>query len=154
VLAAPAQFRLCGQRHFHDRRGIGEHPVAEGADGGFHARRQLLQAVAQHLVIIAPQRIAGDIRRVWVIQNRVRVGGGRRKIIQSRADDALRAGDQFCGPGALTAMRGHIIHLAMKAFIQPLLQVVFRARQIAVGNADRGKAKLAPPEFDALRKRV
>lgn len=42
----------------------------------------------------------------------------------------------------------------MKSFVQPLLQVVFRARQIAVGNADRGKAELAAPVFDVLRERV
>ena len=42
----------------------------------------------------------------------------------------------------------------MKSFIQPLLQLIFRARQIAVGNADRGKAEFDSPVFDALRERV
>jgi len=81
----------------------------------------------------------------------MRVGGGGRKIIQPRADDADGAGHQFGRPAALDAVRRHIIHLAMKPPIQPRLQTRFGGTQLAVGNAHRGKAELAPPLLDLLR---
>ncbi len=58
VFAAPAQSGFGGQRHFHHRRRIGKHAVAEGANLGFNPARQLLQSLAHDLVVITPQRIA------------------------------------------------------------------------------------------------
>ncbi len=102
-------------------------------------------------MIITPQRVAGDIGSVGIGQHRMRVGRRRRKIVQPRADDADRSGHQFGRPAALGAVRRHIIHLAMKAPIQPFLQARFGRTQVAVGNAHRGKAELAPPLLDFLR---
>jgi len=48
-------------------------------------------------------------------------------------------------------VRRHIIHLAMKAPIQPRLQACLGRAQLAVRNAHRGKAELAPPLLDLLR---
>jgi hypothetical protein len=60
VLAAPAQAGLFRQRQFHHRRRIREHAVAEIADLRLDALGQLLQAVAQHLVVIAAPGIHRD----------------------------------------------------------------------------------------------
>jgi len=45
-------------------------------------------------------------------------------------------------------VRRHIIHLAMKTLIQPRLQTGFGDTQVAVGDADRGKAEFAAPMLD------
>jgi hypothetical protein len=57
VLAAPALAAARGQLGLEHRRRIGEGAVAEGADLFGDALGQFLQAVAQHLVIVAAPRI-------------------------------------------------------------------------------------------------
>jgi hypothetical protein len=49
-------------------------------------------------------------------------------------------------------MRCHIIHVAMKACIQPLLQLFMRAIEASVGNAQISKAELNAPLPDVARK--
>src|SRR6266850_1786536 len=54
MLAAPADAGSRRELHFHHRRGIGKHAVAEGTDGLLDALAQRLQPMAQQLVIVAP----------------------------------------------------------------------------------------------------
>ena len=61
VLADPAETRLLGQRLFQHRRRVDEDAVAEGADGRGDAVGELLQAAAQHLVVVAAQGVARDV---------------------------------------------------------------------------------------------
>jgi hypothetical protein len=51
---------LRGQRHFEHRRAVGEDAVAEVSDRSADVRREPLQLVAQHLVIVAAERVARD----------------------------------------------------------------------------------------------
>ena len=151
VLAAPAEPGFGGEFDFQHRRAVGEDAVMVFADFRADLVGQALQAVAQDFMVVAPQRVAGKVGGVGIIQHRMRVGRGGRKVIDPCADDADRAGHQFGGPAALGAVRRHIIHLAMKASIQPFLQARFGRAQLAVGNAHRGKTELLPPLLDLLR---
>jgi hypothetical protein len=130
VLAAPAEAGLFGQRQFHHRRRIREHAVAVVADGGADALGQLLQAVAQHLVVVAAARIHRDHGglRIELAQAFARapvVRRGARQVVHARHDRAHRARHQLGRPGTLHAVACHIIHLAMVAGVQPGLQAGF-----------------------------
>src|SRR5712671_2774258 len=59
VFAPPAESRLACQLHFHHRRRIGKHAVTELADFACDPFGELPQPAPQHLVIVAPKRIAG-----------------------------------------------------------------------------------------------
>src|SRR5690606_22110418 len=61
VLADPAQAGIAGQGAFQYRSRIHEHAVAEVADLRGDAVGQLLQALAQQLVVVAAQGVAGDV---------------------------------------------------------------------------------------------
>jgi hypothetical protein len=58
VLAAPAQPGFRGEFHFQHRRAVGEDAKMVFADFRADFFGQALQPVAQHLVIIASQRVA------------------------------------------------------------------------------------------------
>lgn len=58
VLADPAQAGLFGQRFFHDRRRVGKHPVSEWSDDLFDPLPELLEPLADQLVVVAPERVA------------------------------------------------------------------------------------------------
>src|SRR6185295_5273739 len=60
VLAAPAEAGARGELDLHHRRRIAENTVTEGANLGADAVAELLQAVTQHLVIVAAPGIARD----------------------------------------------------------------------------------------------
>ena len=120
VLAAPAQLRPPRQFHFQHGGRIDEN--AKTVRGGImDAFGQLLQAATQGFVIVAPQRVAGNIGGVRVGQR----GAGivrLRPVRQADADGAQRAGQQFGRTGAHQPVARHIIHAAVKACVQPGLQ--------------------------------
>ena len=61
VLADPAQAGIARQRLFENRGAVGECAMAEGADGRGDPVAELLQARAQDLVVVAAERIAGNV---------------------------------------------------------------------------------------------
>ena len=61
MLAAPADAGSRREFHFHHRRGIAKHAVAERTDRLLDAPAQRLQAMAQQLVIVAAARVFRDI---------------------------------------------------------------------------------------------
>ena len=118
VLAAPAEAGLRRERDFEHRRAVGEHAIAEGRRRLLAMRvGELLQAFAQHLVVVAAERIARDDRPLSgsastvLARSRARAAGS-----SSRArDHAHRAGHQLRGARAARAVACHIIHLAVPA---------------------------------------
>src|SRR5690606_39646768 len=61
VLAAPAQPGAARELDLQDRCRIAEHAVAEDADLRLDPRREPLQPCADHLVIVAAERITRDV---------------------------------------------------------------------------------------------
>ncbi len=70
VLARPTEPRGARQRLFQHRGAVGEHPVAEVAHRVFDSVRELLQAFAYELVIVAAQRVAGDKGQAGLLEHR------------------------------------------------------------------------------------
>ena len=147
VLASPAQSAAAGELDFKYRRGVGEHPEGMG-DGSRDALRQLLQALAQHLVIIASQRITRHVGKAAIGQHRLCIGRSR-PVIEARADHPPRAGHELRGAGALHAVAQHIIHLAMKTGLQPGGQAGFGRAEIDIGHTNRTEAQFERPLADA-----
>ena len=130
VLAAPAQAAAGGQFGLEHGRRVGEGAVAKGAHVLGDAFAQLLQARAQHLVIVAAAGIHRDhgfggprqARQfiglpVGRFGSRARCPGGQ--IVHARRDHAHRAGHQFGGAGPFEPVRRHVMHVAMKTGRQP-----------------------------------
>src|SRR5207237_1080258 len=69
VLAAPSEPALRGERDFHHRSAIGEDAIVEWAELGGHALGERLQLRAQHLVVVAAERVARDEGAVRIFEH-------------------------------------------------------------------------------------
>ena len=150
VLAAPADARLARELDLHHRRRVREHAVAERTGLGRNAIAQLLQPRAHHLVIVAPARIARDLRAQRVL-------GGfllRGQVVHAAADDALGARHELGGTRAERDAPRHIIHLAVPAPAEPVAEPAFRVAEPGFRDADSLEAQLLPPLLDAPSERA
>ena len=148
MLADPAEPGIARQRLLQHRRRIGEDAMAEGPDRFRDPIRQPLQPVAQHLVVVATQRIARDIAKLRQPQHlvhRPRLG----QVIEPHRDHAQRAGHQRLGLGALGAVARHPVHLAVESRGQPLVEALRIGGEIGPGDADLLKAQFCAPGTDA-----
>ena len=144
MLATPAHAGLGRQFDFHDGRAVGEHPVPKRRDLG-DAIAQVLQPAAQHLVIVAAERVARNVRATAVRQDVPTVGDLRGKIIHPDADDAHGARHEFRRPCAPCAVRRQVIHVALPSARQPFLQARLRLAKVAIGNANLLKTQFRSP---------
>ena len=150
MFADPPEAGFLCQRFFQNRSAIDEYAIAERTNLGRYSVGQLLQARSQHLVIVAAERISGDIRLTVGIEQ-----VGRRRlligqIIHARADDAQSARYQFIRPAAFLPVAGHILHFTVEAGFKPLSQAMFRRVQLDIGDAQLLKTELKAPCLDSL----
>ncbi len=113
-----------------------------------------LQSFAQHLVVIAAQRIAGNNAGIPFRKQRQGVVLSVRQVIHARRQHAHGARHQFRRPAALAAVTRHPFHLAMPAGGQPTAQVRFRLVQLRVGYAELLESQLPRPVLDLQRQGV
>ena len=150
VLAAPADAAPRRELDLEHRRRIGEDAMAERADRRGEPVGEQVQAPTQDLVIVAAAGVDRHRRRVGVGEpapfDRLPAGlGPRRQVVEPGGDDAERSGDELGRAGALHSVRGHVVHLAVKAVVEPCGQPRLGRRQIDSGHADLGKSELASP---------
>ena len=147
VLAAPAQAGTTRQLDLHHRCRVTEHAIAERSDGRADAISQLLQTVPHQLVIVAAQGIAGDHRLRGGQALRLPRQGQRRwrQIVHTHSYHRARTRHQLRRLRAHQTMAFHIIHLAMKALLQPLLQALPRTTQIHARHAQGLKPQFGGP---------
>ena len=91
MLALPADPGLRRQRHFQHGSAVGEHAIAELADRRRNAVGEPLQLAAQHLVVVAAERVARDERLRRIVQHLLARACRRRPVVHPRGDDAQRA---------------------------------------------------------------
>ena len=118
------------QRDFEHRRAVGEHAIAEIADrrrGSASASCCSLRA--QHLVVVAAERVARDERLRRIGEHRVARARRRRPVVHARGDHADRAGNELGGPRAGRAVACHIIHRAVAARGEPVEQSALPRRR-------------------------
>lgn len=111
--------------------------------------RQNLQAGAEHLVIIPPQRIARYIGELRIRQHLTRLPPPR-PIVEPGSDDAYRARHQFRRTRPHQAMAGHIIHLPMEAGSEPSQQAILLIGEINARYGNGFKAQFGTPALDLL----
>lgn len=147
VFADPAEAGLLRHGFFQYRCGVDKSAVTHGAAAGDNTVGQLLQALADHLVVVTTQRVAGNIGAAAVLQ---RFPGARvfRQVVHAYRDDALRARHQQLRPRAFFAVGLHIVQLAVEAALQPALQMAAVSAEINAGDAYLLKTQFPSPPFD------
>ena len=151
VLADPAEAGLLCHGLFQHRCAVDEGSEAEGADHLLNALGQLLQALADQLVIVAAQRVAGHVGffRVRQLLGHARVAW---QVVHAQRHDSQRARHQLLRVGTFAAMSSHIVHLAVVAGFQPAFEVGLVLAQINTGDTDLLEAELAAPLLDGVGK--
>ena len=125
--------------------------MAEGADGGGNPVAELLQARAQHLVVITAERIAGNVALSPVREHLGRRRGLGGPIVHAHAHAAQGSGHEFGGPVPAGAVAGHVMHLAVESGGQPVEKVRFIGSELDARNAHPGEPQLLPPAPDLRR---
>ena len=99
-------------------------------------------------MVIAPQRVARDARQIRVVE---RLFTGRLwPVGQAHRDDGQRAGLQRLRVGAQAGVFGHIIHFAVAAEFEPVLEVFAgRRRNLCAGDSNTGETECQCPAFNA-----
>src|SRR5712664_441656 len=147
VFAPPAESRLACQLHFHHRRRIGKHAVTELTDFACNPFGELPQPSPQHLVIVAPKRIAGHECLGPVGENAPAFGRAR-TIVHARRNNAQRAGNEGRGSRPFAAVLSHIIEFASEARCEPCGEASLGRREVGVCDSDSLETQLAPPGFN------
>ena len=112
---------------------------------------QFLQTLAQYLVVVAAERIAGQVGQRRVVHDFISRACRARPVVHAHRDDAGRAGHQVCGAAAACAVARHVVHLAMTAGCQPVQQVCLVCIQPGRTDADLLEAERLSPALDVGR---
>ena len=148
VLALPAQPGFRRQRFFHYRGAVHKSPSQLAVRHGLtNAPGQNRQALADQLVIVTAQGIAGYIGLVFLLQQLHRLGV-RGQVIHARGNHPQGARFQLPGAKAFVAVGRHPVHLPLITFCQPRFQLRFFGVQIRIGNTDLLEAEFAAPLLD------
>src|SRR5579875_267368 len=143
VLADPAEARRARERLLEYGRAVDTHAITERAD----ASRKLLGEPGERpphdLVIIAAERIAGDVAALAVPQRLHRVARLLGPVVHAHTDRAYDAGHELRRAAALDAVAGHIAHLAVKACREPVLETALVLGDLDAAHAECIEAELA-----------
>ena len=145
MFAYPAETGFFRQRLFEDGSAVDENATAVCTRVVCNLSSQRLEPAAQYFVIVASQRVAGDIGFGRVVEQ---LCGRRlllRQVIHAYGNDADGARDQFRGSAPLQAMLVHIVHFAVELPGQPLGQALLGLLQIDIADACLLKTKLFSP---------
>ncbi|MET4576509.1 tRNA threonylcarbamoyl adenosine modification protein YjeE [Ottowia thiooxydans] len=150
VFSAPALAAARRKLGFQDGGGICEYAVPERSNGLGNTLLQFLQPRSQNLMVVpAPGIYRNDAlcrpALACPLDFLPILGRVAREIIHARRDHTHRAGHQFRRSGALEAMRGHVIHLAVKSVIKPGLQARFGTGQVNACHSNLGKPQFVGP---------
>jgi tRNA threonylcarbamoyladenosine biosynthesis protein TsaE len=146
MFAAPTQSGLARQCHFHDWRAIGEHPALKFGHFGAYLVSQFSQAIAHHLMVIAPQGVTRNEGALAILQDLPTVFGLLGQVIHAQGNHAQCARHQLRRAGAFYAVFCHIIQLAVQTRCQPLQQAGFGLGQIGVTDPHRLETQFGRPQ--------
>ena len=148
MFAYPPQAGFFAQGFFHHRGTVNESPITEPANLVLNSLGQLLQATTHQFVIVTAQGITRDIGFLGMIQQLFEIDGFIRQVIESYADNTQGIGYQIGRATAFVPVSCHPLHVTLKLFRQPLLQMRFIVRQIGIGDGGLLKTQLATPVLD------
>src|SRR5690606_14341710 len=122
-------------------------------DAGLDALRELLQAFAHHLVIVAPERVARHVGAPAVPQGLDGVRGLREPVVHARADHAHGPGHELRRPRPLHAVPLHVFELAVPTELEPAPQPRLVIAKVDAADADLREAELGGPLADLALER-
>ncbi len=154
VFSHPPQARLECQGLFQHRGTVAEDAITECADGLLQPSGQVLQALANQLVIIAPECVAGDVAAFGVGQGGPGFLRGGGKMIHAYGNDANGAGDQLRRAAALAAVTVHPVHIPVVAGGQPAGEPALCLIQFNIGNAEGLETQFQGPFAEPLDERL
>ena len=100
-----------------------------------------LEAAPDQLVVVAAERVPGDVAELRTSQHALGVGAAT-AVVHAHADDPYGARHQGRGTGAAHAVAGHVPELSVIAGIEPCEQRRLVGAQIAAGDRHLLKAEL------------
>ena len=139
---------IAGERLLHHRRRIHERAMAERAELRLEPRRELREPAAQHLVIVAAERVTRDVALAAVGKHAGSGTGIGRGGRHAHADDAQRPRHQRAGPAPALPVARHVVHAAVATLREPALEIGLVLGEIDAGDADLVEAELARQDFD------
>ena len=145
VLADPAEAGVARERLLEHGRAVDEDAIAElRRRARAIAVGESLQPLAQHLVIVAAERVARDIARRRIRERGARVARSVRPVAHARRDHPDGARHELGGPRALAAVPLHVAHRPVATEREPALEPPL------VGRRDRSRRS---PSFAKPRSR-
>ena len=148
VLADPAQTGFLCEPALQHRSAVDEGPQGGVRAHRADALREFGEAVAENLVIVAAQRVAGHVAALAVCKHCVRLCGLRGPVVHACRDHAYSARQQELGAPARFAVAGHVVHLAVMAGGEPVAEMRVVRREIDRGEAERLQPQLPGPAAD------
>src|SRR5688572_15562666 len=148
VLADPPKACIASERLLEHGRAVDEDAIAELPDALRDGIRQALQARAQHLVIVAAERVTGHVARGRIGQGFASVARGVRPVAHARRDDSDRARHELGRPRALAAMPFHVRHRSLASEREPALEPSFVGLEIRFGDSELREAEIAAELLD------
>ena len=144
VLADPAEARVARERLLEHRRAVRARAKGAGPGRGRQPVRETREPGAQHLVIVAAERIAGDVAEARIAQHAFGIRG-LGPVVHARRDHAQRPGYELGGARAARTVPRHVMHLAVPAGVEPVLQPALVVGQVDRRDPDALEAKFLAP---------
>lgn len=107
-----------------------------------------MQPLAQNLVVVATERVAGNVGALRVVEQRNGILGTGGEVIHAYRYDANGAGDEFIRAASFCAVPFHIVHAAVEATGQPFCKTAFCFREVDACDAKRLEAEILGPALD------
>ncbi len=106
---------------------------------------QFLQPFAHQLMVITPQCIAGNHSFLTLLKQGLNIAGGFRQVIQTHGNHPDGARVQFGRPAATCPVALHIIHLTVKALVQPAVQKFLVFAKLGIAYTELLKTQFLTP---------
>ncbi len=143
MLADPAETRVTRERLLEHRRAVDERAEPARARALLDRAGEPGEPRAQHLVIVAAERVARDVAAPWVREHAARLARALRPVVHARRDHAHGAVDELGGAGALAAVPAHVFHGAVAPCGEPFVEPALVGGEVDAADADFREAERA-----------
>jgi len=150
VCADPAEAGVARQGFLQNRRAVDADPVTKWPNALLYGERKLRKRPAHELVIVAAERVTRHVGEISIRQDRRRILRILGPVVHAHADHAHGAGRKLMRPAAHAAVVMHIVHLAVMARGEPVLQMPLVAGKLDIGDPERVKSMRARERLQIL----
>ena len=148
--ADPSQARIAGERLLQNRRAVDADAIAEGPDARRHGACKFGERAPHELVIVAAQGVARHVAARAIGERARRFACLRGPVVHAHADATHGAGRELVGAAPLRAVALHVVHLAVEARREPIVQMPLVAAEFDMGDTQCVKAHAARQDLQVL----